>query len=123
VIVAPWRRLLVDHDFALGCPPRRDHLRRVRQRQPPHPCQRVARTVASASRRRLHQVWGTAGGSESTGDGADGRARRRPSYSLALNATSSRSTQSNVSSRRVLQTHAAHRISTGPCARSRNTLQ
>jgi hypothetical protein len=34
--------------------------------------------VASASRRRLHQVWGAAGGSRSTRDGANGRARGCP---------------------------------------------
>jgi hypothetical protein len=39
VIVTPWRRLLVDHDFALGCPLAATILRRGRQRQPPHPCQ------------------------------------------------------------------------------------
>ena len=78
VIVSPWRRLLRRARLRPGLPTGRDHLRRGRQRQPPHPCQRVARTVASASRRRLHQVWGAAGGSRSTRDGANGCARGRP---------------------------------------------
>ena len=59
VIVTPWRRLLVDHDFALGCPlaatmcdaADNDSLR-THVSDP-------GRTVASASRLCLHQVWGT----------------------------------------------------------------
>jgi hypothetical protein len=38
-VIVTLRRLLVDHDFALGCPTGSHHLRRGRQRQPPHPCQ------------------------------------------------------------------------------------
>jgi AcrR family transcriptional regulator len=78
VIVAPWRRLLVDYDFALGCPLAATICGRGRQRQPPHPCPRRVRRVASASRRRLRQVWGVAGGSRSARDGAHGCARRCP---------------------------------------------
>ena len=57
VIVAPWRRLLVDYDFALGCPlaaticdaADNDPSLRTHVRD-------AFRRVASASRRRLRQV-------------------------------------------------------------------
>ena len=78
VIVAPWRRLLVDHDFALGLSPRRDRRRRRRKRRPPRPRQRPARPVASLSRRRLRQVRRSAGRSRRAFDGAPGCARGRP---------------------------------------------
>ena len=70
MIVAPWRRLLVDHDFALGCPlaaticdaADNDTLRT-------HVSERFG-WWASASRRRLRQVRGAGGGSRSARDGA-----------------------------------------------------
>jgi hypothetical protein len=37
VIVAPWRRLLVDHDFAFGLSTGGNRRRRRRQRRPPAP--------------------------------------------------------------------------------------
>ena len=43
-MAAPARR----PRLRLGLPPGRDHLRRGRQRQPPHPCQRDVRVVAGA---------------------------------------------------------------------------
>ena len=60
VIVAPWRRLLVDHDFALGCPLAAtivDAADNADLRV--HVSDLLAR-VASHSRRRLRQVWRSA---------------------------------------------------------------
>jgi AcrR family transcriptional regulator len=108
VIVAPWRRLLVDHNFALGCPlaaticdsadptasvPMSASRSTVGERRSPTP------TQGSGRRRRKPKhtrrcLW---------------LRSRVPSYSLALNGASTRSTQSSASSRHALQTDAEHR--------------
>ena len=63
---------------------------------------------ASAAGRRL-PVWGVAGGSRSARERCSWLRSKAPSYSLALNAISSRSTRSSASSRHALQTHIGHR--------------
>ena len=78
VIVTPWRRLLVDHDFALGCPLAATIVDAADNDRPPRPRQRPARRVASHSRRRLRQVWRSAGSSGRPCDGALGCTRGRP---------------------------------------------
>ena len=109
VIVAPWRRLLVDHDFALGCPlaaticdaADNDSLRA-----------HVSDVVHTVGERQVADAYTRFGAppAEAEAHATVLMAALEGALILArAQRSSSRSTQPSASSRHALQTHAEHR--------------